>query len=119
MLVHRHPGNIRRMLDSRLKQIRATKPVLAASMATLPRACANPSCRCHHGGDPHPVYHLLTFKVHGKTNSVYVPLDFVQEVRSWIEEHRRLKRLLREISQLSLALVRSHAQEQKRRRGRS
>jgi uncharacterized protein DUF6788 len=119
MRVLRHPGNIRRMLDARLKRIGATKPVLAASLATISRGiCSKPACRCHHGGPPHPPYHLLTFKVDGKTSSVYVPLDFVQEVRSWIEEHRRFKRLLREISQLSLALVRCHAQEQKRRRGR-
>jgi hypothetical protein len=118
MRVLRHPGNIRRMLHSRLKQVHAARPVLAASLATIARPCGNVSCRCHHGGPPHPPYHLLTFKVQGKTNSVYVPLDFVPEVRSWIEEHRRLKRLLREITQLSLALVRCHAQETKRRRGR-
>ena len=54
--------------------------------------------------------------------TVYVPVDFTEEVRSWIDEHRRLKALLQEISQLSLALVRSHAQggnaEAGRKRGR-
>jgi hypothetical protein len=120
MRVLRHPGNIRRMLDARLKRVGATKPILAASLATIARrSCTNPDCRCHHGGPPHaPYYYLLTFKVKGKSHSVYVPLDFVQEVRSWIEEHRRLKRLLREISQLSLMLVRCHAQERKRQQGR-
>jgi hypothetical protein len=120
MLLQSHPSNIRRMLGSRLKQVRAIKPVLAASLTLVTRGkCGKPACRCHHGGPPHPPYHLLTFKVQGKTNSVYVPLDLVQEVRSWIEEHRRLKRLLKEISQLSLSLVRCHAQERKRLKGRS
>ena len=32
MLLQSHPSNIRRMLGSRLKQVRATKPVLAASL---------------------------------------------------------------------------------------
>jgi DNA-binding transcriptional regulator LsrR (DeoR family) len=118
MQVHRHPGNIRRMLVSRLKRVQATKPLLAASLATITKVCGNPSCHCHQGGDKHPAHHL-TFKVRGKTHTVYVPFDFTEEVRSWIEEHRRLKRLLQEITQLSLALVRSHAQEQKRRHGRS
>jgi hypothetical protein len=117
MRVRRHPGNIWRMLDSRLKRLHATKPLLAARLATITKVCGNPSCHCHEG-TKHQAHHL-TFKVHGKTHTVYVPVDFTEEVRSWIEEHRRLKGLLREITQLSLALVRSHAQEQKRRRGRS
>ena len=119
MLLQSHPSNIRRMLGSRLKQIRATKPVLAASLTLVSRGkCGKPACRCHHGGPPHPPYHLLTFKVQGKTSSVYVPLDFVQEVRSWIEEHRRLKRLLKEITTLQLALIRLHRAAQVRRGGR-
>jgi hypothetical protein len=64
------------------------------------------------------VGNYLTCKVDGKTRSVYVPLDLVPEVRSWIEEHRRLKQLLQEINQLTLALVRSHAQHRQRRQGR-
>jgi hypothetical protein len=117
MHVRRHPGNIRRMLDSRLKRVHATKPLLAASLAAITKVCGNSSCHCHHGGDKHQAFHV-TYKVRGKTHTVYVPFDFTEEVRSWIEEHRRLKRLLQEISQLSLELVRSHAQERKRRAGR-
>jgi len=117
MRVYRRPGNIRRMLDSRLKRLRAAKPLLAASLAAITKVCGNPSCHCQEG-DKHQAYHL-TYKVRGKTHTVYVPVDFTEEVRSWIEEHRRLKRLVQEITQLSLALVRCHAQERKRRHGRS
>jgi hypothetical protein len=117
MRVRRHPGNIRRMLKGRLKRVAATKPLLAASLVSVRRVCGEPSCHCHRG-EKHRA-HQLTYKVRGKTHTVYVPVDFTEEVRSWIEEHRRLKRLLREITQLSLALVRTHAQERKRRAGRS
>jgi hypothetical protein len=117
MRVQRHPTNLRRMLASRLKRVAAHKPLLAASLVTITRVCGQPGCRCTRG-QKHPA-HLLTYKVQGKTHSVYVPVDFTGEVRSWIEEHRRLKRLLQEISQLALALVRSHVQERKRKRGRS
>jgi DNA-binding transcriptional regulator LsrR (DeoR family) len=116
MRVRRHPGNIRRMLDARVQQVAARRPLLAASLSSVRRVCGQPSCRCHRG-EKH-LAHQLTYKVGGKTHTVYVPVDFTEEVRSWIEEHRRLKRLLQEISQLSLELVRSHAQERKRRAGR-
>ena len=116
MRVPRHPTNIRRMLHSRVKQVAARKPLLAASLVSFERRCGQPGCHCAQG-ERHQG-HQLTYKVRGKTHTIYVPVDFTEEVRSWIEEHRRLKRLLQEISQLTLALVRSHAQERKRRRGR-
>jgi hypothetical protein len=115
--VRRHPGNIRRMLASRLKKVAVAKPILIASLAEVERVCGKPSCRCRRG-DKHRVCQL-TYRDQGKTHSMYVPVDFTEEVRSWIEEHHKLQRLLKEISELSLMLVRSHAQERKRRRGRS
>lgn len=105
------------MLASRLKAVEASKPLLAAALVEFERVCGKPSCRCTRGFK-HRGHHL-TYTVRGKTHTVYVPVDLTEEVRSWVEEHRRLKRLLREISQLTLALVRSHAQEKRRRRGRS
>ena len=117
MRVRRHPGSIRRMLASRLKKVTITKPILIASLAEVERVCGKPSCRCQRGFK-HRVCQL-TFRHQGKNHAMYVPVDFTEEVRSWIEEHRKLQRLLQEISELSLMLVRSHAQERKRRRGRS
>ncbi len=116
MRIPRHPTNIRRMLDSRVNQVTARKPLLAASLVVVERRCGKPSCHCA-SGEKHRA-HQLTYKDRGKTHTVYVPIDFTDEVRSWIDEHRRLKRLLQEISQL-MALVRTHAQERKRRKGRS
>ena len=51
--------------------------------------------------------------------SVYVPKDLVPEVQAWIAEHHRLKRLLQEIHQLTLALIRIHVTHRRRRKGRS
>jgi len=118
MRVPDHPTLIRRMLDSRLKKLATTSPVLAASLSTYTHRCGRPACRCHHGGPPHTGQHL-TYKGPGnKTRSVYVPKDLLPEVRAWIAEHHRLKQLLQEIHQLSLALVRTHARHTRRRAGR-
>src|SRR5438876_8688981 len=107
MHVPSHPTLIRRMLDSRLKQLVPTGPVLAASLTQVHKRCGQPSCACHHGGPLHPAHHL-TLKEGGKTRTVYVPQDLLQEVQSWVAEYQRLKSLLREISQLTLALVQGH-----------
>jgi len=106
------------MLGSRLKKLTTASPVLAASLNAYTHRCGKPACRCHHGGPWHSAQHL-TFKGPGnKTRSVYVPKDLLPEVQAWIAEHKRLKQLLREIHQLSLALVRTHARHRRRKAGR-
>jgi hypothetical protein len=117
MRVPSHPTLIRRMLDARLKQLAPTGPILSASLVQTTKHCGRPSCHCLRGGPKH-VGNYVTCKIAGKTRTVYVPVDLVAEVQSWIAEQRRLKRLHQEIQLLSLALIRQHAQHRNRRQGR-
>jgi hypothetical protein len=116
MRIPEHPTEIRRMLDARRRRLAADKPVLAATLTQVAKRCGQPSCHCYHG-EPHTAWHL-TYKVQGKTRTVYVPLDLLDEVRSWIAEHKRIKTLLAEIHQLSIALVKTHVTHQRRKKGR-
>ncbi|HZY31007.1 MAG TPA: DUF6788 family protein [Candidatus Methylomirabilis sp.] len=104
------------MIQSRVSQFVAQGPTLAASLVEIAKHCGREGCHCQTGSKH--VGHYLTLKVAGKTKTVYVPLDLLEEVRSWIKEHKRLKELASEISQLSIARVRGYAQDQKRRQGR-
>jgi hypothetical protein len=69
--------------------------------------CGNPNCRCVKEGEKH-ISHVLTKKVRGKTKSVYVPVDMVEEVSEWIKEHRRVKEELKKISALSEQIIKQH-----------
>jgi hypothetical protein len=102
MRIPKHPTLLRRMRDARVRQFVARRPPLAASLG-----------RQGSGG-----WHV-TLKQAGKTRTVYVPAELNKEVRASIQEHRRLKRLLREITQLQLALIRAHRTQLKRRGGRA
>jgi len=106
----------RRMIDSRVKQLAARGPVLAASLVRIEKRCGRPGCHCE-TGERH-VGHYITRQVKGKTKTVYVPLDLVAEVRSWIQEHKRLKLLVQEITQLTAAVIAGHVREKKRKTGR-
>jgi hypothetical protein len=117
MRVPEHPTQIRRMLDARLNRLGGSEPMLAASLVQVQRRCGQPSCRCGKGGPLHTA-HQMTFKDSGKTKTVYVPQDLVATVRSWIDNHKKLKTLLNEIHQLSVALVKTHATHTKRKNGR-
>ena len=116
MRIPDHPTEIRRLLDARRKRLGPDKPVLAATLTQVHKRCGQPACRCYHG-QPHLAWHL-TYKVKGKTRTVYVPHDLLDDVRSWIQEHKRLKALLDEIHQLSVALVKTHAKHHRRKAGR-
>ena len=108
---------IQRFLAARLKSTQASGPVLAASLVTIRRRCGHPGCHCAQGHG-HPAWYL-TCKVQGKTKTVYVPQDLLADVRLWIQEHKRLKTLLQEISQLTLARIQTHVRTQRRKAGRS
>ena len=117
MRIPEHPTQIRASLKARLARLGSDQPLLAASLAHIHKRCGRKTCRCHTHGELHSGWHL-TYKVQGKTRTVYVPFDLLDDVRSWIDNHKRHKTLLAEIHQLSVALVRTHAQNQKRKAGR-
>jgi hypothetical protein len=102
MKIPKHPTVLRRMRDARVKQLMATCPPLAASLGRQA------------GGGCH-----VTLKQAGKTRTVYVPKDLKEEVEASIREHRRIRRLLQEITQLQLALIQGHRAAQARRGGRA
>jgi hypothetical protein len=102
MKLPKHPTLLRRMRDARVKQLVPRCPPLAASLGT------------QRGGGCQ-----VTLKHRGKTRTVYVPRDLKDEVEAWVQEHRRLKGLLRQITTLQLALIRLHRTHQARRGGRA
>lgn len=55
--------------------------------------------------------HQLTVSVKGKTHTVYVPKDMVEEVKEWTANQRRLQRILKEISKLNMAIIHRHVSE--------
>jgi hypothetical protein len=117
MRVPSQPTLIRRMLEARLKKLTPQGPTLAATLSLVEKTCGQPSCACRNGGPKHTAHHL-SFKQDGRTRTVYVPVDLLDEVRKWVSEHQRLKRLQAEVSQLSLALVTTHVATRKRKKGR-
>jgi len=75
------------------KQIAQTGPFVEGTLSEYKRAGRKASS-----------WHL-TYKIKGKTQTVYVPVDMVEEVRQWTEEHRRLKQLIRKETKQSLAII--------------
>ena len=72
--------------------------------------CGRAGCRCHH--DPpelHGPYWQWTRKQAGKTITRLVPDDQVEDYRQWLDNHRRLRELVTELEQLTLAVADQNA----------
>jgi hypothetical protein len=79
-----------------LEAIRKIRPFLPASLTVTLRKCGNPKCRCAQEGPIHETA-LLTWKDGATTHTLHVPRELRAEVRQWIEEWKRLKKLIAEM----------------------
>jgi hypothetical protein len=97
--------------EAKLRQLRAVGPLVAASLCQRAVRCGNPQCRCASGAK-HSSW-CLTFKRQGKTRTVHVPRDLVEEVRQWVKEYQRTKQILAQISAQSLEIIRQYVRAQR------
>ncbi len=99
-------GMLEKRRAAKLKELAAVGPVLQGSLVEIGVTCGNANCRCARGFKHRS--HILKRQVRGKTQSLYIPVDMVEEARKWAKEHRRVKRLLKEISDLNRSILRAY-----------
>ena len=92
--------------ESSLRQLQGVGPVVGASLCRRMTRCGNPNCKCAQG-EKHESW-CLSYKEEGRTRTVHVPRDMLEEVREWVEEHKRAKQLLKDISYQSIQLIKEH-----------
>ena len=106
-----------RKRDALLKRLGRTGPIVDGSLALIARTCGNTKfCKCSRGEKHVSTY--LTYRVRGKSRTLYIPIDLEAHVRVWSQRYRWLKGLLREICALQKQIIRNHVQEKARRQGR-
>lgn len=104
-----------RRRDGLLKRLRKTGPIVDGSVVLIARTCGN-SAHCHCSRGPKHISTYLTFKVQGKTHTIYVPVDLEKEVRQWSGRYKDLKRLIGQICDVQRTIIRQHVQERRRQR---
>lgn len=103
-------GMLKHRRDAKMKKLASMGPVVQGSLVSVKHKT------CKHTA------HMLTSHVKGKTHTVYVPVDMVKEVGTWSNNHKVLKELVRDISELNLAIIRRHVPAKRaaaRSRGKS
>jgi hypothetical protein len=90
---------------------------LPGTLTERPMRCGHPSCRCH--ADPpalHGPYHQWTRKIAGKTVTRFLSDDQLADYGGWFDNQRRLRALLAELEELSLAIVEADPRWKNKRR---
>ena len=79
---------------------------LPGTVADRVTRCGYPGCRCH--ADPpqlHGPYHQWTRKKNGKTATKILSDEQLADYGPWFDNHKRLRELVAELEELSLAIA--------------
>jgi hypothetical protein len=88
------------------REIAALGFVLPGTLADRMTRCGRANCRCH--ADPprlHGPYHQWTRKKNGKTATRILSDEQLADYGPWFDNHRRLRELITELEELSLAIA--------------
>ncbi len=87
-----------------LAQIRRIGPFVEASLTVTHKRCGRPQCRCVQEGPIHETA-LLTWKEKKVTHTMYVPVELREEVQTWVDNWKQLRRLIGQMSQTQRAFL--------------
>lgn len=95
-----------------LRQLKQAGPLLEGSIAVVARKCGSPNCPCARGVRTHEAM-ILCKKVAGRSVATYVPKALWEQVRAWNAEHKKIKRVLKDLSSIGEQIIRNHVAEQR------
>lgn len=71
-------------------------PAVQGSISEVRKPCINKDCEVCRSGEKHPAT-ILTYWVGKKHRCMYIPKDFVPEMRHALENGRKLENLMKEM----------------------
>ena len=80
------------------------------SVVVLRRPCTRKNCRRCASGERHPATYL-GYRQGGKLHWLYLPAKLIPRAREWVGNYRALEKLLREVSQTNVEILRLWAKE--------
>ena len=86
-------------------------PFLGGSLVLAGRVCGYPQCACAKG-KKHPTYYL-TWAKKKKTQTLYVPLDLLEEAREWVAEYHKLKWIIGQMNEVQRQILKRYVKEKR------
>jgi hypothetical protein len=97
------PADAHARFEALKRQILELGFVRPGSLVRRFMPCGNATCRCM--GEPpqlHGPYYQWSYKIAGKTRSIRLSEEQARLCQEWVRNHKRLKRLVRQMELLSL-----------------
>jgi len=85
-----------RSVRSELTKLVSQCAMLRGSLLPRRRVCGKPNCKCARGEKHESLY--LVASDGGKVRQLYIPKEWEQTVRQWVEQYQRVRQLLEQIS---------------------
>ena len=93
-----------RRLRSELRKILDSSGMLHGTVIERQRVCGKPNCKCTRGHKHRSLYLVVTEG--GKPRQLYVPGDWEQTVRQWVQDYQKARELMEEVSRIHWQKVR-------------
>lgn len=87
-----------------IKELIRFDPWISGSAVEIKRICGSKGCICRRGGPKHPAM-FLTWKEDRKTRCLYVPRRLESEVKTWTNNYRQIRTLMRRITQIQRDII--------------
>ncbi len=87
-----------RRARSRLTQLVHNEPFIRGCLVLVKRRCGKPRCHCRKPSQKHLCY-CLGVKHQGKRKMIYVPGQWQDRIRRWLETHREISQLMEVVTE--------------------
>ena len=97
---------LRQRQKALLKRLPPLQAILRGSLVERYKRCGKPGCKCANGPGHGPKYYLTVSYPKRKPEMDYVPAEFQEKVKEYLENYRKAKGILEELSEINRELLR-------------
>jgi hypothetical protein len=97
---------LRQRQKALFKRLPPLQAILRGSLVERYKRCGKPGCKCANGPGHGPKYYLTVSYPKRRPEMDYVPAEFQEKVKEYLENYRKTKQILEEISEINRELLR-------------
>jgi hypothetical protein len=105
-LTKKRTKTLRQRQKAILRRLPPLKAILRGSLVERYKRCGKPGCKCAKGPGHGPKYYLTVSFPKRPPEMEYVPETFQEKVKQYLENYRKAKEILEELSSINRELLR-------------
>ena len=102
----RSTSSLRRRRKALLGRVPNLQQILKGSLIERYKRCGKPGCKCAQGPGHGPKYYLSISRTGQRPQMDYVPQEYCDQVEEYLANHRLVREIISEISQINQELLR-------------